>query len=55
MEEILLEPAGFLQQLKIKRHTTMKSITQTAFSFNRQTGKYEGKVRDVYKPRPIPW
>ena len=48
MEEILLEPAGFLQQLKIKRHTTMKSITQTAFSFNRQTGKYEGKVRDVY-------
>ena len=48
MEEILLEPAEFLQQLKIKRHTTMKSITQTAFSFNRQTGKYEGKVRDVY-------
>ena len=26
----------------------MKAITQTAFSFCHQTGKYEGKVRDVY-------
>ena len=26
----------------------MKAITQTAFSFSHQTGKYEGKVRDVY-------
>ena len=26
----------------------MKAITQTAFNFNHQTGKYEGKVRDVY-------
>ena len=26
----------------------MKAITQTAFNFSRQTGKYEGKVRDVY-------
>ena len=26
----------------------MKAITQTAFNFSHQTGKYEGKVRDVY-------
>ena len=26
----------------------MKAITQTAFNFKHQTGKYEGKVRDVY-------
>lgn len=26
----------------------MKAITQTEFNFNHQTGKYEGKVRDVY-------
>ncbi len=26
----------------------MKAITQTAFSLSHQTGKYEGKVRDVY-------
>lgn len=27
---------------------TMKAITTTAFDFRKQTGKYEGKVRDVY-------
>lgn len=46
MEPFLLQPDRFLQNTLIPY--IMQAITHTAFSFKHQTGKYEGKVRDVY-------
>ena len=46
METVLLQLDRFLQHLI--KHSVMKAITQTDFNFRHQTGKYEGKVRDVY-------
>ena len=46
MGTVLLQLDRFLQH--IIKHSVMKAITQTDFNFRHQTGKYEGKVRDVY-------
>ena len=46
MGTVLLQLDRFLQH--IIKYSVMKAITQTDFNFRHQTGKYEGKVRDVY-------
>ena len=46
MGAVLLQLDRFLQH--IIKYSVMKAITQTDFNFRHQTGKYEGKVRDVY-------
>ena len=46
MGTVLLQFDRFLQH--IIKHSVMNAITQTDFNFRHQTGKYEGKVRDVY-------
>ena len=46
MGTVLLQLDRFLRH--IIKYQVMKAITQTDFNFRHQTGKYEGKVRDVY-------
>ena len=46
MGTVLLQLDRFLQHFI--KYSVMKAITQTDFNFRHQTGKYEGKVRDVY-------
>ena len=46
MGTVLLQLDRFLRH--IIKYPVMKAITQTDFNFRHQTGKYEGKVRDVY-------